>query len=69
MFLVWFDDTPKKASTDKAWGAIAAYRERYGHQPTVMMVNEADAPIEIGGIDVQVRSTVQRNNFWVGYAE
>ena len=67
MYLGWFDDNPKKAATDKAWEAIAAYRERFGSAPTVILVNEADKDIEIGGIVVRTETYIRRNNFWVGF--
>jgi hypothetical protein len=67
MYLGWFDDNPKKAATDKAWEAIAAYREKFGSAPTVILVNEADKGIEIGGIVVRSEGYIRRNNFWVGF--
>lgn len=66
LYLGWYDDS-KKAPTDKAWEAIAAYREKFGEQPTVILVNEADRAIELGGIVIRVETYIRKNNFWVGY--
>lgn len=69
MYLGWFDDNPKKAATDKAWEAVAAYRAKFQHSPTVILVNEADRDIQIGGIVVRVEGYIRRNNFWVGFEQ
>ena len=66
MYLGWFDDNPKKSVTDKAKEAIAAYHDRFGYSPTVILVNEADQHIELGGIVIRVEGYIRRNNFWVG---
>ncbi len=66
-YLGWFDDNPKKAATDKAWDAIHAYTDRFQHSPNVILVNEVDRDIQLGGIVVRVEGYIRRNNFWVGY--
>lgn len=65
MYLGWFDDNGKKSATDKAKEAIAAYRERFGSLPNVILVNEADK-VELGGIVIRTEGYIRRNNFWVG---
>jgi|GEM_PF-1567818 len=67
MYLGWFDDNAKKAATDKAKEAIAAYRERFGSLPNIILVNDADKDIQLGGITIRVEGYISRNNYWVGY--
>lgn len=67
MYLGWFDDNTKKDATTKAQEAIAAYRERFGSLPNVLLVNEADRDIQLGGITIRVETYIRRNNFWAGY--
>lgn len=39
MFLGWYDDNGKKAAQTKIEEAIAAYVERFGTAPNVVLVN------------------------------
>ncbi len=65
MYLGWFDDTPKKATTTKINEAIAAYVDRFKTRPNVVLVSEADQ-VEMNGITVRAEGYIRRNNFWVG---
>lgn len=64
MFYVWYDDTPKKLTSDKIDEAINAYVARFAARPSHVLVNIADV---IGRTDVIVQSslTVQPNTFWL----
>jgi hypothetical protein len=65
-FLMWYDDNPKTPFPDKITAAIAAYVKRFrGAQPTLVLVNEADA-VELAGVTVRGVVTVQRNTILVG---
>ena len=64
MYLMWFDDT-KKPTPAKIAEAIAAYRERFGRPPTVVLTSEADR-VDVEGIEVRSETFIRPNNFWVG---
>lgn len=66
-FLLCFDDS-KKATTEKVVAAIAAYRERFGQAPTVVITNEREY-VEVAGVEVRSAEYVRPNNFWIGMVE
>ena len=66
-YLGWFDDNPKKNAATKIAEAADAYFDRYGITPNVVLVNEADATADSGGIVVHVQGYIRRNNFWVAW--
>lgn len=69
MYLGWQDDS-RKPVADKIAGAIAAYQERFGYAPTVVLCSAADDPPQsVDGVTVQTEGYVRRNNFWVGQVE
>lgn len=65
MFLVWYDDSPKKPIADKIQEAIAAYVVRFETRPGLVLVNLADYT-EMSEVMVRSERTVQPNTFWVG---
>ena len=67
MFLGWEDHNPKKSAATKIAEAADAYYERYGITPNVVLVNEADATADSGGIVVHVQGYIRRNNYWVSW--
>ena len=70
MYLGWFDDNGKKAAETKIEEAIAAYQQRFGTAPNVVLVNrDEDAPATVQGVCVRVEGYIRRNNFWVGRTE
>jgi hypothetical protein len=66
MFYVWFDDTPRKQTTDKLDEAINAYIVKFAKRPSHVLVNSADY-IARSDVVVQVASTVQPNSFWLSF--
>lgn len=64
MYLMWLDDT-KKPTPDKIAGGIAAYRDRFGVDPSIVLVNELDL-CNVEGVRVQSEAYVRRNVFWIG---
>jgi hypothetical protein len=68
MYLGWYDDTPKKASSLKITEAIEAYVKRFRLRPNVVIVNEVDK-IDLEGVQVRSESYMVRNNFWVGWED
>jgi hypothetical protein len=68
MFLGWFDDTRKKDPGEKIAEAVERYRAKYGEQPTLCLVNEADMTT-LAGLEVKTASYIRPNHFWVGKNE
>lgn len=68
MYLYWYDDNAKKATTLKIEEAIAAYMARFKSRPNVVLVNEADRA-DIKGVQIRSEGYIRRNNFWVGWED
>ncbi|HEX9441887.1 MAG TPA: hypothetical protein VGJ87_03535 [Roseiflexaceae bacterium] len=68
MYLLWYDDTAKKATRVKIEEAINAYTDRFKTRPNVVLVNEDDRA-EIQGVLVRSEGYIRRNNFWVGWED
>jgi hypothetical protein len=68
MFLGWFDDTRKKDPSEKIAEAVERYVSKYGEQPTLCLVNEADMTT-YAGVEVKATSYIRPNHFWVGKSE
>ena len=66
MFLLWFDDTPRRAPAEKIAAAIDAYQRRFGRAPNVVLTNDADR-VEVMGMTVRSEGYIRRNNFWIGF--
>ena len=64
LFYVWFDDTPKKETSNKLDEAIEGFVARFAMRPSHALVNSVDL---IGHADVIVSSgrTIQPNTFWL----
>ncbi len=69
MFFAWQDDS-KRLVADKLTAAIAAYQERYGRQPTAILMNETErtdaALTSFAGASVGSEPYVRRNNYYLG---
>ena len=68
MFLGWFDDTRKKDPGEKIAEAVQRYVAKYGEQPTMCLVNEADMAT-LDGLEVKSAPFIRPNHFWVGKEE
>jgi hypothetical protein len=68
VYLLWYDDSARKATQIKIEEAINAYTDRFKSRPNVVLVNEADRA-DIKGVLVRSEGYVRRNNFWVGWEE
>lgn len=64
LYLMFYDDTPKKPAALKIQEAIAAYERRFGHAPNVLWCREA---VEGTGLRVEAKTTVQVNNYWLTF--
>jgi hypothetical protein len=65
LFLVWYDEDPKKPVSEKIAAAVAAYRVRFNNAPGLVLVNARDY-VDVAGLLVRSERTVQPNTFWVG---
>ena len=65
LFLVWYDEDPKKPVSEKIAAAVAAYHVRFSTAPGLVLVNVRDY-IAVAGLLVRSERTVQPNTFWVG---
>jgi hypothetical protein len=68
MYLLWYDDSTKKATKLKIEEAINAYTDRFKSRPNVVLVNEDDRT-DIQGVSVRSAGYIRRNNFWVGWED
>ncbi|MCC6629977.1 MAG: hypothetical protein IT340_21580 [Chloroflexi bacterium] len=68
MYLMWYDNDRKKQPGIKIEEAIERFVEKYGHQPTVVLVNPGE-PVDAAPLPVVTRPTVARHFFWVGDEE
>ena len=67
IFLMCYDDHPKRALRDKVEEAIAAYQVRFQRQPTLVLVNaHVAAEVHVPDIRIEGRTSIPRHNFWVG---
>lgn len=69
MYLCWMDDNPKKATGDKISEAIAAYVQRFGTRPNIVLVSRDEGVAERADIQVRTEGYIRRNNFWVGWED
>lgn len=67
MFLMWFDDSDAPL-TEKIAAGSAAYRARFGVDPTLVLVRE---PTEATypRVQIRARATVPPHMLWLGQAE
>jgi hypothetical protein len=68
VYLMWYDDNTKKATSLKIEEAINAYVDRFRRRPNVVLVNEEDRT-DIQGVLVRSEQYIRRNIFWVGREE
>lgn len=68
LYMMWFDDSAKKTSTDKIAEAVEAYMKHFRARPNVVLVNEAERA-DVSGVHVRSASYVRRDNYWVGYED
>lgn len=68
MFLMWYDDNPKKPTQQKIAEAVARYQERFQSAPNTVLTNEAER-IAVDGMVVRSAGYIRRSNFWVGWED
>jgi hypothetical protein len=68
MYLGWYDPDRKKTPQRKLEEAADRYREKWGREPLIALVNAADA-VDVPGLQVRVVGHVAPNTFFVGEDE
>jgi hypothetical protein len=65
IFLAWFDASKTKSPPTKIAEAVERYRQKFKQEPTVCLVNPADA-CATTLVEVRPSKTIGRGCFWVG---
>lgn len=65
-YLAWFDDDRKKTTVTKIEEAVAAYEQRTGRHPNVVLVNEQDGAEQAQGVRLRPLSYIRPSTFYVG---
>jgi hypothetical protein len=66
--LLWFDDDPARALSDKITRAERRYQQKYGHAPDVCYVHPSALPggeLSVGQVRVLPVRTVLPYHFWL----
>jgi hypothetical protein len=62
----WFEDNPKVPVAQRIADACAAFARKFDTRATYVLVNEADARVEVPGLRVQVAPNIRPNYYFVG---
>lgn len=69
MFLMYFDDNPKRTTEEKIQGAMAAYKARYGVDARMVLCHPEQLIVHPSVLVVTGESQgipIRMNNFWMG---
>ena len=68
--LLWFDDSPTRATADKIGNAVARYRQKYGHSPDVCYVHPDTLGTALSSVVDNVKVLAAKSvlpcHFWLG---
>jgi len=71
--LLWFDDNPTRAISDKVERAVQRYQQKFGHNPDVCYVHPAhlkEGELSLAdGVKVLPAKSVLPHHFWLGVVE
>jgi hypothetical protein len=70
--MMWFDNDPKTALTDKVTRAAEYYKSKYGHAPDICLVNPgmmSEPMTQTGRIQIRPMRTVLPGHLWIGVDE
>ncbi len=70
--MLWFDNDPKIALTEKVARAAEYYKSKYGHAADVCLVNPGMLPeqvVKTGRIQIRAMKTVLPGHLWIGVDE
>lgn len=68
MYLIWFDADRKKSSAEKIAAGHARFLARFGHAPTVCLLNPEDVT-EGAPLALRPLPYIDRNCFYIGIDE
>lgn len=63
-YFVIYDDS-KRPVEHKIQDAIAAYEQRFGTPPNIVLVNRAEL-VDVPGVRVRAEDYIRPNSYWVG---
>lgn len=76
MYLGWFDDSPRRTPEQKLDAAVAAYTERFGFPPNIILANPEEPLPAAYPITIRRETYIclhsdfpRRCNFWLGWEE
>jgi hypothetical protein len=69
LFLEWYEDSPKKPVAQRLIEARAAYAARFHAEPTLILVNAADAGAVLAGVEIKTDRRVRKDCYQVGRGE
>ncbi len=67
--LLWYDDDPGRATSDKVARAVQRYEQKFGHSPDVCYVHPAqlkERELNVGTVKVLPAQVVLPHHFWLG---
>ncbi len=70
--LLWFDDDPNRATSDKVARAVQRYEQKFGHSPDVCYVHPGqiqDRELSVGAVRLVPAQVVLPHHFWLGVAD
>lgn len=70
--MMWFDNDPKTAFSEKVIRAAEYYRQKYGRVPNLCLVNPHDLPEQtepVGKVTVRPFRSVLPGHLWLGLDE
>lgn len=68
MYLMWFDPARNKSPARKIAEAADRYRGKFGHDPTAVLCNPADATAD-ATVQVYACPFIGRHHYWIGIPE
>ncbi|MGB7511666.1 MAG: hypothetical protein WBP54_10300 [Pelodictyon phaeoclathratiforme] len=74
--LLWFENDPKKSFETIIKEAADYYKNKYGKDPNMVVVNpdqspsrEDDDPFVVYGVSVKSSVSVLRHHYWIGVSQ
>lgn len=68
--MLWYDAAPGPALGDRIQHAADYYRDKYGKDPDLCMVNPSlkheGLPRRLGGMEIRTSRSVLAHHFWLG---
>lgn len=69
--MLWFDNDPKIALSEKIEEASAYYRKKYGQAPNQCIVNPvmlSDGRVKLSSLKITASPMILPNHLWIGFS-